>query len=1111
MLNLILGAAYSGKSEYIMRKLGELAARGKDKLILVVPDQASFTAEKELLERFGAVIANRISVMRFNRLASEVFDRYLYNAGEVIGDTGKLMLMNRALQSVKDKLQVFSRQAGRHGFALEMISLYDELKFDTVTFSQLRDGEKLLRGELIKNKIKDIVLICEEYEKLLTDRFSNASDSLEKACDILEKERFFEGYTVFFDSFARFDNLKMKVITHAVSQADEVYITLPTDSAEILPNETGRFLNVKKTAHRLKNSAKQAGCEVAEDIILQSKPAKPDISFLEKSFYADTTQSAQIVPENIHIFKASTIVQECDGVARTVRKLLRTKGYRLRDICIIMRDDKYFEPIRRSLAKFSLPVFGDIRKGIASEPLVLFLKYAFSCVLNGFRTEDIMGLLKTELAYSVDLSFIEEIENYAFVWQINGVRKWCSEFTLNPKGFKSDFTDSERETLEKLEAFRKSFIPTLEKFKNAVKGGTVKDYCTSIFTLMRDFEVDKGIISLAQQFKDCGEPDSAMRQHSVYEIVTDALEQAVMTLGECRMSFSEFSELFLPSLMSSTVGEIPPQIDEITVGNASRMRTLSPKATFIVGVNEGEFPLYGASGGILTQNDKVRLSQAGFDLGTDSEKMIIEEKFFAYCAVTSASEELYISYRLNNMTGEECNESEIISAIRLIFPNIEINSFDIIEAEDLEGEEQAFEYLAVNWNSNTPLVGTLKKYFSESDIYSGRFKALQNSTGNAAACINDKNLAKELFGEKINLSATKFEKFSQCPFSFFCNYGLGVRKLEQAKIDVRISGLMVHYVMENFFLLHKGEDLTAVTFEKVKSQIEMLVSSYIREEMGVSGEQLTARDLLYIGKAQKVIYNTVIQTLAELAQSKFSPADFEYKIGSKSHPSYELCCDEGSVSIEGSIDRVDVMNLEGEDYVRVIDYKTGNKEFNLYNLYHGLNAQMLIYLMALGQSGTKYEQAVASGVLYMHASNPGSSKVDRHSDQEDIDTLTREKFTMRGMVLDDARVIEGMESDIVKSGKFIPVKKGKNGYTGNVISSSDLSFVFSRVNSLLVDMGNSLHEGKISDIPSVIGGKSPCEYCDYISVCGHIDGIGERQFDSLRSFSQALTVFREGE
>lgn len=1110
MLNLILGPAYSGKSEYLVNLLGELAAQDHDKLILIVPDQSSFSTERMVLSRLGAKKAAKIKIMRFNRLAEEIFNRYGGEKGVHIGDSGKLMLMSSALHSVKSELSAFSNQVSKPEFAKEMVRLYDNLKYDAVDCEMLEGSVEKLSGDLLKNKVRDISLVCRAYEKELGEEFANAPDSLWRALEILSDKNFFEGYTVCFDSFSHFDNLKLKVITKAMEQSENVYITLPTDSLNISKNEIGRFLNVKKTGLRLKKCAEDCGCEVANDIVLRSDIQREDLSALEKNIYSDKIEAFSGETENITVFEACTIIDECEIVARTIRKLIRENSYRLRDIAVIMRDDKYLEPVRRSLAKHSLPVFSDARKTVYCEPLVLFAGYVFSIVNKGFKTDDVLGMLKTGVL-NIDTMLVGELEKYVYVWQINGVKKWCEDFTLNPSGFKKEFSEKDKQLLEKLNAFKSSFINPLLKFKKRVKNANAKQYCTAFFSLMEDFEADKGIKKLALEFEKRGETDSAARQHGVYTLLIDTMDQAVLTLGEREISFKEFSELFLPALESSTVGEIPNQLDEITLGNASRMRTVSPKVAFVLGANEGEFPTTSVSSGILNEGEKMKLRKAGVDFGESSEKLFIEEKFFAYCALTAPSEKLYVSYRTNELTGETKGPSDIVLYLCSIFPSLAVKKAESLSAEDIESEEQAFEYLAANWSKRTELVATLKEYFSSSEKYSGKYAALKRSTDFTPEQIEDKELCKDLFGSTVNLSATKFETYNKCPFSYFCRYGMGIVPMRTAQIDYRISGSLVHYVMEKFLYAHKDDDFENITKETVHNETVALVFEYMKNEMGVNYGDLPYRAYIYFAKGTDIIEQTLVAICDDFAKSEFKPKEFEYKIG-KGNLLYELNCDEGKISVEGSVDRIDVMNCESGEYLRVIDYKTGNKEFNLSEVLHGINAQMLIYLMALVSQGSEYYGANPAGVLYMHAATLGSSKVDRGSDPNEVNLQNKLKYRMKGMVLDDKTVIQGMEPIVAGECMHIPVKRevknGKDRYLGNVISQKDLELVFEKTENMLVGMGNSLHNGQIGAQPAVFPDSSPCDYCDYKGICRHFESIGERRYDKTSNFSSALNQLR---
>ena len=72
------------------------------------------------------------------------------------------------------------------------------------------------------------------------------------------------------------------------------------------------------------------------------------------------------------------------------------------------------------------------------------------------------------------------------------------------------------------------------------------------------------------------------------------------------------------------------------------------------------------------------------------------------------------------------------------------------------------------------------------------------------------------------------------------------------------------------------------------------------------------------------------------------------------------------LSVSGKVDRVDGWLHDGRLYLRVVDYKTGKKSFDLSDLRYGLGIQMLLYLFTLEQEGRSYfgYPIVPAGVLY---------------------------------------------------------------------------------------------------------------------------------------------------
>ena len=232
------------------------------------------------------------------------------------------------------------------------------------------------------------------------------------------------------------------------------------------------------------------------------------------------------------------------------------------------------------------------------------------------------------------------------------------------------------------------------------------------------------------------------------------------------------------------------------------------------------------------------------------------------------------------------------------------------------------------------------------------------------------------------------------------------------------------------------------------------------------------------------------QVVQELRQSRFVPVDYELKIGraDENEPHIDpitLTLPDGSaVRIQGAVDRVDICEMDGTSYVRVIDYKTGTKQFRLSDVVAGINMQMLIYLFSICQNGgVRYGNVTPAGVLYLPATLP-YLKCERDADEEKAEADQIKQMKMNGLLLDDPAVLTAMEEDL--GGLFIPAKlTAKGGWDSHstVASLEQFGLIQKKIENILLKMVQTLHSGDIAAVPTVSDGAA-CDYCAYRAVCG---------------------------
>ena len=1121
MLYLILSRAGGGKTVHIMNLIEQFAKGGRKKLTLIVPEQFSFMSEKLMLEKVGAKAMADIDVLSFTSLGEKLVGRPALHERRRLDDSARAVLMRMALESVKDKLKLYANHASKKSVISEFIALSSEFKQNAVSTDSVRLALASEKDGLLKMKLSDIVTVLDAYDAMVSGSYFNPDELLDELYDILPESDYFKDRLVFIDAFRGFTVQEYKIIEQMLKKSTAVYVTLCTDNLQNSDDETELFAHTKRTAHRLIEAAKRNGAPVAKPQYLSMRSkfnnfppkferyASPELAALEQELFSPAPNVYEEECNNITLCKAADIYAECEYIACTAKKLIRENGYRCRDVAVIARDSSAYEaPLRSALKKCGISVFDDSRQPVDTSPVVNLLTCAISIASGGFDTETVLRYLKTELTDFSDEE-ISQVENYCYLWQINR-GGWLRDWQQHPRGFGEEMKDEDTAELETLNALRRRIVAPLCELKSALDDTTGGEAAKAVFEFLERVNVPENLKKLAESLAASGETGIALELDRIWNVVMDLLDSIATVAGERAVTAAEFADIFDLMLSVQTVGSLPQGLDEITIGSADRIRTVTPKAVFIAGANSGVFPATPSSGSTLTDKDRRRLSEIGIELADYGEYKLAEEKLIAYNAFCCASHKLYVCCPERNAQNEQLAPSELYTKIKTLFPECsEVDASCLDGLYYIEGESLAFEQLAKNRSESSALGATLEEYFGEREDFAGRLDALKRAGGLRDFAVADKEAARRLFGDNLYISASRVESFYKCPFSYFCRYGIKAMPRKIAELDPMQRGNVIHHVLEKLLLNYEAEALVGMPRAELLDIISALMNEYLMAKL--DGAERDERFLYLYHKLALTVCDVAERLIKELSLSDFRPVDFELSIGPDGEiPSYEVATENGKISISGAIDRVDKAVINGKTYLRVVDYKSSGKAFKLSDVLQGLNMQMFIYLFALWQNGKKkYGEITPAGVLYYPANSPLIS-AERGEAPEDVAAKKQKKCRMQGIVLNDCDVVVAMDKSA--GGLYIPVDfNAKGEMKGSLIRLSQLEKLKEKADGILAQMAESLHNGRIEAVPSYGASyKHVCQYCDYKSVCSYEENIPVRELYDT-DLDEALRNLEEGD
>ena len=1120
MLIPIMGRAGSGKTTLVLEKIEE-AARAGSRVLLIVPEQFSFEMEKAVFGRLGGRLAMQVEVYSFTRLCHHVFSECGGMAGEYVTDAARQILMNLALGQVRDQLELYSRQSKNVSFIGTMLRQVDEFKNAGVTPGQLRLFSQETPLPQLAQKTREMALVYGYYQALLGERFQDEKDSLMKCCSILEGRGYFNGYTVFVDSFMTFMAGEKKLMRLMLSECRDFYLSLPGDGIGAVsvseddaadaeyPIADGTFETARETMLSLIRDAKQMGVEVQTPQILsnQYRFQNEELRFLER--WLPSVCQKQFEGENhaVSVMRAPNSYEEVRYLAAQIVRLVREKGLRYNEIAVIARNiDPYLSAVEDIFPKYGIPFFLDLREDVQSIPVFSLIFSALDALRSNFDTQYVLALGKNPLM-RLEQTQVAQLENYCFLWDIDH-RLWLGRegFENHPRGLVETLTDKDGELLEQIWQTSRTIIEPLKALGSQLEHCNGRQFAQALYSFLLQTGAKDALTQSAQEVQSAEEERRFRLNQGAWDILMELLDVFHHVLGEVSLPLEQLRELFQMAVLSSDIGAIPTTLDQVSLGSADRMRPNHPKLTFVIGVNQGEFPPQLAENGLFSETERDRLLQSGIQLNPSVLKLSDYEKYYAYSALTSPSEQLIVTCHTAKLTGEATPDSTLIGSMEKMFPGCASSVGELSELFYVANDQTAFEVLCRSIRQDTPTTASLMEYVRRSS-YAGRLEQVLAMVQSGGFCIHSREISRMLFGSRMRLSPSRVERYFTCPFAYFCSGGLNLQPRRKVEISPMQSGTIIHFVLERMVSTHPGKGLGELSWEQMQQEVETLLREYLAER--VSRTEALSKRFHYLFERLSITLTRLLRQLAqEFAQSEFEPVRFELPIrqGGEVSPLELRLADGTQVSVEGTVDRVDLMERDGRRYVRVVDYKSGSKAFRLDDVYYGLNLQMLIYLFAIWKNGKgQLADCLPAGVLYLPAKDHIISAA-RQTTEEQIEKEHQKKYRMNGLVLEDPICVAGMEEKV--SGVFIPVRTKNDGSfdaRSSLATLEQMGSIQRHIERVLSEMAAGLQQGGIAAEPADGLGYEPCKYCDYQPICQHhpedphraLQELGRSQFFDL--------------
>lgn len=1098
MLRIIQGGAKAGKSFQVREELLQAALQegAECGLLLFVPEQFSFETERSYVDALGLRDSGKIRVVSFGRFAEDIFREFGGLAGEYATDTARLITMKLALQECQEQLSVYDRLTGKPDFPAQLLQMIAELKNAGISGNSLLEAEHALGSGVLKDKVTDLSLLWSAHEGLLGAHYLDALDDLGRAAQLCAENNWFANKRIWIDGFKSFTGMQEHLIGLMLSQKAEVTVTLPIGGEE----PDSRFAVPRETSKRLRMLAYQAGEAASHPTRLANG----------RGFQSDALRhfSEEILRTNPAPFPGQNDAVECAALfhefdeaqtaAARILQYVQEDGYVFEEMAVLVRDmDKYAPLLEAAFERYEIPFYMDRVESVDILPLFRFVSHLMQAAAANFSREELLSMLKCGIL-ELPLEEIAAFESYTYVWDIDH-SQFLTPFTRHPAGYTAQpMTETEQQELyaaEKVRQFVTGWITTFRQEYDREKSWPRALY--AVLSMMElPTRIGEQVLALQQQNR---QKDSDDLRRS-WEALIELLSTMDQIFGVRPMELREFLSVFGVSAAGYDLGRIPQTLDSVLIGSAERVRLSGKKVVLILGANDREFPLLPSSGGIFTEQEREVLTLAGIALSGRGEDAILEEKFVAWQALSSPCERLFISYSLGNLKGESRYPSAIISGFCTIFPDTPVQMPQDFPPEFFcRSPRTTFLQTVRRGQDGSVFTVSALQYLKGQPGYDEKLQMLDQTRTEQRLMLSDHRVTEAMFGGNKTVSPSQIERFYNCRFQYFCQYGLRLRSRGRAELNPLSRGNIIHFLLEQ--ALARGDFFT-IPEKELRVLVEKLLEQYLEEVMG--GQEQSRRFLYLYQRMSENALRVLLALQAEFSQTEFVIAGLEEPIypGGRITPLSIAVPDKNGqthqVTVVGKIDRIDRWEKDGQGYVRIIDYKTGVKEFSLDEVAEGLNLQMLLYLFSIWRGG-KGELANLSpaGILYLPARvlEPG---LPRDAGEDMQKAALEEGFTMNGLLLNDQTVLYAMEKGL--NGRFLPVSMGKTKLKGEkwLAALEDFENLEWYAIQLVRAMEGALLAGEIAPNPIQCGQRVPCQYCDYRAVCGYEPSDGYR---SLRKAS----------
>ncbi len=1092
MLKIVRSRHTASAREAFCSDISRRVADGK-KSYLIVPEQQTVMAEALMAKILPSDAPLCFEVTNFTRLANTTFRSLGGLSGEYCDSAKKALIMWRTLTELSPTLSMTNGKreisAGMVDNALAAVQQMQNLGIRPAELAEAAVLDGIKSDGRLSSKLSDLASIFALYKSLLGKRYADTGDDAEAMITKLnENPDFLSDTHIYIEGFSSFTEPQYRLIALLAARTTvSVALHLPKGR-----EESFEYSEIRDCRERLVSYCNKQNCDVKlereEGIVQKHNEALDEIcSLLWSTGKPDDNITLQN-SDDLRIFEAATPYEECEFVCEDIKRRV-IGGASYSDFAIVARGVESYQGILDgALSDAKIPAFISLRRDI-NEFEAIKLIYTAYAAAHGFKREDVISYAKCALS-GVDRGECDEFEMYVNTWQING-KRFTDEgiWNMNPAGYTVRRSPGIDEKLLRIHGVRERIVRPLSALADRSSSAlTVREQAQVLLDFLMEIDLEGALRERAVSLAKMGENELARENAALWRIICRALDTLVTVLDDAPADAEAFLSQLKVVFSSTDVGRIPSYVDQVTVGSADMLRLYQKKHIYLIGVNAGKFPASVSDKSYFSERDRRKLCECGIAINPELEIKGARELYIFSRAFSYATDSVTITYSAADTRFKAIEPAEVIGRIALLTGNL----VKPVRIENLPLEDRIFtpgHALSVTGETADEADG-----LREALIASGYEREIAISEGdisNSRARLGETVVSPE---RSLTLSQTRIDSYVSCPFGYFCKYEIGLQEEERAEFDARNIGSFIHAILENFFgtLSREGRKSGELTAEERVSLTRRSAEAYIAQ-LGEDVINESTMTRIKIDRLCRAALPVVEGLCEEFALSAFEPRYFELSIGGRDSmiDPIRLNAESGGVTIYGIIDRVDAYKRGEDVYVRVVDYKTGHKEFSPEDMAEGANLQMFLYLKALVESeNEKFRESLGvgeggrilpAGVIYVKTS-VRDVRIDTPDDSVAIDAV-KSAQQREGMVLNQPEIISAMTlkySPLYSRRSPDKIAKTKEKF---LYTEEGWSEIMRTVEGAVCGVADGIRSGVMDATPTEHKGRTPCDYCRFKPIC----------------------------